>query len=174
MLQPIPSVDCKIWFLLQELRRGTEPAHIYSIAMSPNCDWLAVSSDKGTVHVFSLANNVQTMASDKVEAATNSANPMLNGGPASPTALPGGSDGASTSGPRHNPTSVFSMVKVSRVAPHTNTTMAAELAWSQRVLCGLPYYSELWWQLLMHKQCAMSSSVHEEVVMCLLLRKCIL
>eukprot|EP00877_Chromochloris_zofingiensis_P013096 jgi/Chrzof1/803/Cz01g29120.t1 len=97
--------------LLQELRRGTEPAHIYSIAMSPNCDWLAVSSDKGTVHVFSLANNVQTMASDKVEAATNSANPMLNGGPASPTALPGGSDGASTSGPRHNPTSVFSMVK---------------------------------------------------------------
>ena len=29
-------------------------ADIYSIALSPNVQWLAVSSDKGTVHIFNL------------------------------------------------------------------------------------------------------------------------
>lgn len=38
---------------MQEVRRGADPAKIYSIAFSTN-DLLAVSSDKGTVHVFSL------------------------------------------------------------------------------------------------------------------------
>ncbi|KAK2988956.1 hypothetical protein RJ640_026224, partial [Escallonia rubra] len=39
---------------LQEVRRGVDKADIYSIALSPNFQWLAVSSDKGTVHIFSL------------------------------------------------------------------------------------------------------------------------
>ncbi|BAF16674.1 autophagy-related protein 18d [Oryza sativa Japonica Group] len=39
---------------VQEVRRGLDRAEIYSIALSPNVQWLAVSSDKGTVHVFSL------------------------------------------------------------------------------------------------------------------------
>ncbi|KAG9443342.1 hypothetical protein H6P81_014682 [Aristolochia fimbriata] len=39
---------------LQEVRRGADKADIYSIALSPNVQWLAVSSDKGTVHIFSL------------------------------------------------------------------------------------------------------------------------
>ncbi|KAL6581344.1 Autophagy-related protein 18d [Orobanche minor] len=39
---------------LQEVRRGTDKANIYSIALSPNVQWLAVSSDKSTVHIFSL------------------------------------------------------------------------------------------------------------------------
>ncbi|XP_030458724.1 autophagy-related protein 18c isoform X3 [Syzygium oleosum] len=39
---------------LQEVRRGVDRAEIYSIALSPNVQWLAVSSDKGTVHLFSL------------------------------------------------------------------------------------------------------------------------
>ncbi|MQL76255.1 hypothetical protein Taro_008625 [Colocasia esculenta] len=39
---------------LQEVRRGVDRAEIYSIALSPNAQWLAVSSDKGTVHIFSL------------------------------------------------------------------------------------------------------------------------
>ncbi|XP_042510032.1 autophagy-related protein 18c [Macadamia integrifolia] len=39
---------------LQEVRRGVDKADIYSIALSPNVQWLAVSSDKGTVHIFSL------------------------------------------------------------------------------------------------------------------------
>lgn len=41
---------------LQELRRGADPARIFSIAFSKGDapQWLAVSSDKGTVHVFKL------------------------------------------------------------------------------------------------------------------------
>ncbi|KAK6921351.1 LOW QUALITY PROTEIN: hypothetical protein RJ641_015029 [Dillenia turbinata] len=37
-----------------QVRRGVDKAAIYSIAFSPNVQWLAVSSDKGTVHIFSL------------------------------------------------------------------------------------------------------------------------
>ncbi|XP_023771615.1 autophagy-related protein 18a [Lactuca sativa] len=40
--------------LLQEVRRGADRAEIYSLAFSSTIQWLAVSSDKGTVHVFSL------------------------------------------------------------------------------------------------------------------------
>ncbi|BBM97403.1 WD repeat-containing protein 45 [Marchantia polymorpha subsp. ruderalis] len=39
---------------LQELRRGADRADIYSINFSPTNHWLVCSSDKGTVHVFSL------------------------------------------------------------------------------------------------------------------------
>lgn len=39
---------------LQELRRGTDPAEIYHIAFDRSCAWLAVTSDKNTVHVFAL------------------------------------------------------------------------------------------------------------------------
>lgn len=38
---------------LQEVRRGADPAKIYSIAFGGN-EMMAVASDKGTVHVFSL------------------------------------------------------------------------------------------------------------------------
>lgn len=38
-----------------ELRRGAEQAVIYSIAFNPSSTFLACSSDKGTVHVFSLS-----------------------------------------------------------------------------------------------------------------------
>ncbi|KAM7469672.1 hypothetical protein LguiA_007855 [Lonicera macranthoides] len=40
--------------LLQEVRRGADRADIYSLAFSSNAQWLAVSSDKGTIHVFGL------------------------------------------------------------------------------------------------------------------------
>jgi len=40
--------------MLQELRRGTEKAEIYSIAFNRTGQWLAVSSDRGTVHIFKL------------------------------------------------------------------------------------------------------------------------
>jgi len=39
---------------LHELRRGAEHADIQSISFSMDASWLAVSSDHGTVHVFSL------------------------------------------------------------------------------------------------------------------------
>ncbi|XP_027775212.1 autophagy-related protein 18a-like [Solanum pennellii] len=35
--------------LLQEVRRGSDRAEIYSLSFSPTAQWLAVSSDKGTV-----------------------------------------------------------------------------------------------------------------------------
>lgn len=40
---------------LQELRRGADKAEIYSLAFNYTSKWLACSSDKGTVHVFSIA-----------------------------------------------------------------------------------------------------------------------
>jgi len=40
---------------LQELRRGTEKAEIYSICFNPSSKFLACSSDRGTIHIFSLA-----------------------------------------------------------------------------------------------------------------------
>ncbi|XP_042518316.1 autophagy-related protein 18a-like [Macadamia integrifolia] len=43
--------------LLQEVRRGADRAEIYSLAFSSSAEWLAVSSDKGTVHVFNLKVN---------------------------------------------------------------------------------------------------------------------
>lgn len=39
---------------LQELRRGADRAEIHSITFSPQGEWMAVSSDKGTVHVFAV------------------------------------------------------------------------------------------------------------------------
>lgn len=42
--------------LLQELRRGADRAEIYSIAFNYNCNWLCVSSDHGTIHIFALHN----------------------------------------------------------------------------------------------------------------------
>ncbi|PIN26991.1 putative WD40 repeat protein [Handroanthus impetiginosus] len=40
--------------LLHELRRGADRAQIYNLSFSSTAQWLAVSSDKGTVHVFGL------------------------------------------------------------------------------------------------------------------------
>lgn len=39
---------------LRELRRGADTAQIFSLAFSPEADFLALSSDKGTVHVYIL------------------------------------------------------------------------------------------------------------------------
>jgi WD40 repeat protein len=40
---------------LQEVRRGADRAEIYSLAFNYNSLWLACSSDKGTVHIFSIS-----------------------------------------------------------------------------------------------------------------------
>lgn len=49
---------------LQELRRGSQPAAIHCLALSRCCEWLAASSDKGTVHVWALAPAVATGRED--------------------------------------------------------------------------------------------------------------
>lgn len=45
------------------MKRGFDRADIYSIVFSPDSEWLAVSSDKGTVHVFHI--NVCSPSSSK-------------------------------------------------------------------------------------------------------------
>ncbi|XP_022758029.1 autophagy-related protein 18a-like [Durio zibethinus] len=57
--------------LLQEVRRGADRAEIYSLAFSPNAQWLAVSSDKGTVHVFSLKINPGSPGTDRSRSASD-------------------------------------------------------------------------------------------------------
>ncbi|KAL2945460.1 Autophagy-related protein 18a [Bienertia sinuspersici] len=52
--------------LLQEVRRGADRAEIYSLAFSTTAQWLAVSSDKGTVHVFSLKVNSGTPVNETI------------------------------------------------------------------------------------------------------------
>uniref|UniRef100_A0A383WHS1 Autophagy-related protein 18a n=1 Tax=Tetradesmus obliquus TaxID=3088 RepID=A0A383WHS1_TETOB len=115
--------------LLQELRRGTEPAHIHSIAFSKHCDWLAVSSDKGTVHVFALGPQVVTGSdeSDPAKAAAAAAVDSLPAGgaaamqrpgaaaAAAAAAAPAGVNGAWQQQGRHNPTSMLSSIVKSYV-----------------------------------------------------------
>ena len=43
--------------LLQELRRGTEPAEIYSLCFDLKSRYIACSSNKGTVHIFNIKND---------------------------------------------------------------------------------------------------------------------
>ncbi|KAL2556698.1 Autophagy-related protein 18a [Forsythia ovata] len=57
--------------LLQEVRRGADRAEIYSLAFSPTAQWLAVSSDKGTVHVFELKVNLGNLGSDTSRSPTD-------------------------------------------------------------------------------------------------------
>ncbi|KAJ1377636.1 WD40/YVTN repeat-like-containing domain superfamily [Sesbania bispinosa] len=65
--------------LLQEVRRGADRAEIYSLAFSPTAQWLAVSSDKGTVHVFNLKVDSGLLGHDRSHSTSESS-------PASPTA----------------------------------------------------------------------------------------
>jgi len=46
--------DTVTGIMLRELRRGSDRAEIYSLAFNSTSTYLACSSDKGTVHVFSL------------------------------------------------------------------------------------------------------------------------
>lgn len=84
--------------LLQELRRGADQATVYSVALSRNCEWLAVSSHKGTVHIFSLAQPVHTSSEDGSCAAGD----LMAAGQTN------GADGGTN---RTNPTSILSLVK---------------------------------------------------------------
>lgn len=47
--------------MLQEVRRGTEKAIIYCITFNPASTLIACSSDRGTVHLFSLAGAVKKL-----------------------------------------------------------------------------------------------------------------
>ncbi|CAI2348305.1 unnamed protein product [Caenorhabditis sp. 36 PRJEB53466] len=49
--------DARNKAMLYDLRRGTVPAHLHCLAFSPCSSFLAVASDKGTLHVFGIRNS---------------------------------------------------------------------------------------------------------------------
>lgn len=57
-------------FEILQVRRGADRAEIYSLAFSPTAQWLAVSSDKGTVHVFGLKLNSGSPANENSRSAS--------------------------------------------------------------------------------------------------------
>ena len=62
--------------LLKELRRGTDQAIIWSLALRPDAQAIALTSDKGTVHIWDLANEDKSSAppnDECVSAVTNEA-----------------------------------------------------------------------------------------------------
>ncbi|VFR01793.1 unnamed protein product [Cuscuta campestris] len=57
--------------MVQEVRRGADRAEIYSLAFNSTAQWLAVSSDKGTVHVFGLKTDSQPITVERSHDPTN-------------------------------------------------------------------------------------------------------
>lgn len=51
LLRAFATANC---VKVAELRRGIDPAFVFSIAISPNSSMLAVTSDKSTLHIFDL------------------------------------------------------------------------------------------------------------------------
>lgn len=60
---------------LQEVRRGADKAEIYSIAFNNNSQWLACSSDKGTIHVFRMLSPPTTIPESESKASLVAATP---------------------------------------------------------------------------------------------------
>lgn len=71
--------------LLKELRRGMDRAIIYCIAFSKTSDFLACSSDKGTVHIFSLGSQTKGDRADGAGGVQQTGQPAV---PPSPTLAP--------------------------------------------------------------------------------------
>ena len=103
--------------LQQELRRGADKAEIYCLAFDARANFLACSSDKGTVHVFKLDGCVllfqieipttfvlfPSVSADEALAAAGSRTvPAANEGAAAaaPSSLAGGTVPAEEAGPR--------------------------------------------------------------------------
>ena len=66
--------------LLRELRRGADRAEIYSLSFTPTSSFLACSSDKGTIHIFSLTGNL-TASTDNNNNNSNNNNNNNNNTP---------------------------------------------------------------------------------------------
>lgn len=64
---------------LQEVRRGSEMAKIYSIAFSGENDMMAVTSDKGTAHVFKLDLEDEEKRADEESSNTTSVFGFMKG-----------------------------------------------------------------------------------------------
>ena len=118
---------------LQEVRRGADKAEIYSIAFNQTSQWLACSSDRGTIHIFALkgaqlgagvaGQQISTANESKDDSTAGSSNGGSSGGSGSGSVVGGVSVGSapsvsSSSGvvgmsaaKKHNPTSSLSFLK---------------------------------------------------------------
>ncbi|KAI9003386.1 WD40-repeat-containing domain protein [Hyaloraphidium curvatum] len=67
--------DARTGKLTNELRRGVDQAEIFSLAFNPSGTRICVASDKGTVHVFNLADPAQAEAVAAAESARPEAIP---------------------------------------------------------------------------------------------------
>ena len=70
--------DCHTGEPLRELRRGVDRAEIYCLCFNYNSTFIACSSDKGTVHIYSLTGEVN--AAPAAQNALLQQNAMNNGG----------------------------------------------------------------------------------------------
>eukprot|EP00252_Welwitschia_mirabilis_P006409 TRINITY_DN1728_c0_g2_i1.p1 TRINITY_DN1728_c0_g2~~TRINITY_DN1728_c0_g2_i1.p1 ORF type:complete len:395 (+),score=37.20 TRINITY_DN1728_c0_g2_i1:175-1359(+) len=96
LIRIFSTADCS---KLQELRRGADRAEIYCLAFSQNLQWLAVSSDKGTIHIFGL-DIPRNGEESRKSADGNQALSTVNGSAGSPGSSPG-----------YNPSSSLSFMK---------------------------------------------------------------
>lgn len=80
--------------LVRELRRGTDPATILSIAFAPDASLIAAASDKGTIHIFLLAETavppIQTNARESGTSSSSSTSRVSHLGRAAAQYLPTG------------------------------------------------------------------------------------
>jgi len=102
---------------LQELRRGADRAEIYSICFHPSSAWLAVSSDKATVHIFSLkasskgAGSASGNAQDAAAQQQSLDRPNGQSVEEKAGSSSGSSGSSSAVAKKSNPTSSFSFMK---------------------------------------------------------------
>jgi len=72
--------------LVNELRRGSQSATIYSINFSPDTSFVVASSSHGTIHVFSTEDSTKNKTSSLVTTATTMMGNLFGGGSAGSSA----------------------------------------------------------------------------------------
>ena len=121
---------------LQEVRRGADKAEIYSIAFNQTSQWLACSSDRGTIHIFAI----------KGAALSGSAAAQLQAG-ASESKDDGGGSGSAVLGvsggssPSHSSAS-SGVVSVSSSSQSKKSNPTSSLSFMKSVLPK--YFSSEW------------------------------
>ncbi|KAL9013405.1 MAG: hypothetical protein Q9180_009018, partial [Flavoplaca navasiana] len=73
---------------IAELRRGVDPAAIFSLAISPSNTLLAVTSDKATLHVFDLPHPTSTSTSASHKISSNAIPNSRSSSPYSTLSIP--------------------------------------------------------------------------------------